>query len=157
MPRPAEGAAAPAFALPTQPDGAVVSLESLRGKTVVLYFYPKDDTPGCTTESCGFRDLKGDFEAAGATILGISRDSVSSHEKFAQKFGLNFPLLADEAGEVCEAYGVWVEKVNYGKTYMGIERTTFVIGPDGNIAKVFPKVKVDGHVDKVLEAVKALG
>lgn len=156
MSRPEVGTPAPAFSLPTQTEGETISLEGLRGKPVVLYFYPKDDTPGCTTESCAFRDLKSDFDAAGATILGISRDDSDSHAKFAKKFELNFPLLADVDGSICEAYGVWVEKNNYGKKYMGIDRTTFVIDSEGKIAKVFPKVKVEGHVDKVLEAVRAL-
>jgi thioredoxin-dependent peroxiredoxin len=107
-------------------------------------------------ESCAFRDLNAEFAAAGATILGISRDSAKSHAKFAEKFGLNFPLLADTEGATCEAYGVLVEKMNYGKTYIGIDRTTFVIDGAGNIAQVFPKVKVEGHADQVLEAIKAL-
>ena len=150
MSRPTEGQDAPDFAI----DGT--SLAALRGKPVVLYFYPKDDTPGCTTQACSFRDLKGEYAAAGAVILGVSKDDEGSHGKFTKKFGLNFPLLADINGALCEAYGVWVEKTNYGKTYMGIERTTFVIDAEGKIAKVFPRVKVDGHGEKVLEAVRAL-
>ena len=150
MSRPTEGQDAPDFAI----DGT--SLAALRGKPVVLYFYPKDDTPGCTTQACSFRDLKGEYDAAGAVILGVSKDDKGSHGKFTQKFSLNFPLLADTDGALCEAYGVWVEKNNYGKKYMGIERTTFVIDAEGKIAKVFPRVKVDGHGEKVLEAVRAL-
>lgn len=150
MSRPTEGQEAPDFNL----DG--VSLAALRGKPVVLYFYPKDDTPGCTTQACSFRDLKGEYDAAGAVILGVSKDDTDSHGKFTTKFGLNFPLLADIDGALCEAYGVWVEKMNYGKKYMGIERTTFVIDAEGKIAKVFPRVKVDGHGEKVLAAVRAL-
>ena len=150
MSRPTEGQDAPDFDI----DGT--SLAALRGKPVVLYFYPKDDTPGCTTQACSFRDLKGEYDVAGAVILGVSKDDSDSHGKFVQKFGLNFPLLADTDGKLCEAYGVWVEKTNYGKTYMGIERTTFVIDAEGRIAKVFPRVKVEGHGEKVLEAVRAL-
>ena len=158
MPRPEIGAVAPDFTAATQTEGETLALSSFAGKqAVVLYFYPKDDTPGCTTESCGFRDLRQAFEEAGAAIVGVSRDSVASHGKFVTKYGLNFPLVSDVDGSICEAYGVWVEKSNYGKKYMGIERTTFVIAKDGTVAAVFPKVKVDGHVDKVLDAVKALG
>ncbi len=157
MARPEVGQPAPAFSAATQDENVVVALADFAGKqAVVLYFYPKDDTPGCTTESCGFRDLAEEFAAAGAAILGVSRDSSSSHAKFVSKYGLNFPLLSDADGSLCEAYGVWVEKSNYGKKYMGVERTTFVIGKDGVVAAVFPKVKVEGHVGKVLEAVKAL-
>ena len=155
MSRPTDGQDAPDFTLPSA-SGEAVTLSALRGKPVVLYFYPKDDTPGCTTQACSFRDLKSEFDAAGAVILGVSKDSVDSHGKFTGKFGLNFPLLADTNGSVCVDYGVWVEKTNYGKTYMGIERTTFLIDAEGKIAKVFPKVKVDGHGEKLLEAVRAL-
>lgn len=150
-----EGSPAPDFALPTH-DGSTVRLSDYRGKTVVLYFYPKDDTPGCTTEACSFRDHWQVIEAAGAVVLGVSPDSPRSHERFAGKYGLPFPLLADEDHAVAELYGVWTEKTNYGKKYMGIERSTFVIGPDGVVRKVFRKVKVAGHVEQVLEAVKAL-
>ena len=157
MARPEVGDTAPAFSAATQDEGVVVSLSDYAGKqAVVLYFYPKDDTPGCTTESCGFRDLTAEFAAAGAAIVGVSRDSSQSHARFVSKYGLGFPLLSDVDGAICEAYGVWVEKSNYGKKYMGIERTTFVIDAAGKVAAVFPKVKVDGHVGKVLEAVKAL-
>lgn len=134
-----------------------IDISHYRGKSkVVLYFYPKDDTPGCTTQACSFRDLLPDFEAAGSVILGISPDTVESHHKFAEKHRLPFPLLADPEHAFAEAFGVWKEKVNYGKTYMGIERTTFVIDTSGKIAKVYPKVKVDLHGEKVLEFVKSL-
>jgi peroxiredoxin Q/BCP len=147
------GDAAPDFALPNQ-DGETIRLSDQRGKVVVLYFYPKDDTPGCTKEACAFRDLRGAFAEAGAEIFGVSRDSVKSHRKFADKYGLPFSLLADETGEVCRAYGVIKEKSMFGKTALGIERTTFVIDADGRIFRVFPKVKVDGHAEAVLAAVK---
>jgi peroxiredoxin Q/BCP len=155
--RPIAGQPAPEFTLPTQVGETPVALADFRGKrAVVLYFYPKDDTPGCTTESCAFRDLAAEFADAGAVILGISRDDVASHQKFAQKFGLTFPLLSDEDGSVCADYGVWVEKNNYGKKYMGIERTTFAIDRNGAIAKVWPRVKVENHADEVLAFVKTL-
>ena len=150
MSRPTEGQDAPDFTV------GDVSLSALRGKPVVLYFYPKDDTPGCTTQACSFRDLKGEYDAAGAVILGVSKDDSDSHGKFTAKFGLNFPLLADTDGALCEAYGVWVEKTNYGKTYLGLERTTFLIDAEGKVAKIFPRVRVEGHIQKVLDAVKAL-
>jgi len=149
------GDAAPAFDLPDGAGGRV-SLASLKGKPVVLYFYPKDDTPGCTREACDFRDLKAEFAKAGAAILGVSPDAPASHEKFAGKFSLSFPLLSDADHQVAEAYGVWGEKTNYGRTYMGITRATFLIDGQGGIAKAWPKVKVDGHADAVLEAVRAL-
>jgi len=153
------GSPAPEFRVPavTRQGEHEIALSDYRGKSVVLYFYPKDDTPGCTTEACSFRDQLQDFEAVGGVILGISPDDPKSHAKFAEKFALPFPLLADPDHAVAEAYGVWKERTNYGKTYMGIERTTFVIDKDGNIAKVFPKVKVDQHSEKVLEFVKTLG
>ncbi len=155
--RPTEGQDAPAFSLPTQTSAAPIALLDYRDKKiVVLYFYPKDDTPGCTTESCHFRDLAADYEQAGAVILGISLDDVDSHRAFADKHRLPFPLLADTDNAVSTAYGVYKEKNFYGKKSMGIERTTFVIGKDGKIAKVFPRVKVDGHGDAVLEFVKGL-
>ena len=150
---------APDFRLPavTRQGETEISLQDYRGKSsVVLYFYPKDDTPGCTAESCAFRDLLPEFEAAGSTILGISPDDQISHHKFAEKHALPFPLLADPDHAVCEAYGAWKEKKNYGKTYMGIERTTFVIDREGLIAKIYPRVKVDSHASKVLEFVKTL-
>ena len=150
---------APDFRLPaiTRQGETALSLADFLGKSsVVLYFYPKDDTPGCTTEACAFRDLLPDFEAAGSTILGISPDDQASHVKFAEKHALPFPLLADADHAVAEAYGVWKEKKNYGKTYMGIDRTTFVIGRDGKIAKIYPRVKVEDHAAKVLEFVRTL-
>lgn len=148
------GSPAPDFTLPADGGGSV-TLSALRGKKVILYFYPKDDTPGCTAEACAFRDMLPDFSGSGATVLGISKDSAASHDKFKQKYGLNFTLVSDPEGKVCEAYGVWVEKKNYGKTYMGIERSTFLIDEKGVVQKVWRKVKVDGHVQKVLEAAKA--
>lgn len=150
-----EGDAAPDFSLPT--DGAgTVRLSELKGKPVVLYFYPKDDTPGCTKEACGFRDSLPDFTGVGATVIGISKDTVAKHDKFKAKYNLTFPLASDEAGAVCEAYGTWVEKNMYGRKYMGIERATFLIDGDGRLAKIWRKVKVPGHVDEVLAAVKSL-
>ncbi|WDL97966.1 thioredoxin-dependent thiol peroxidase [Alicyclobacillus sp. ALC3] len=149
------GQMAPLFTLPDQ-SGQEVSLESLRGQVVVLYFYPKDDTPGCTKEACSFRDLNRELKDAGAVVFGVSKDSVKSHVKFAQKYELNFPLLADEDASVCEAYGVIQDKNMYGRVTRGIVRTTFVIGQDGRVAKVYPKVKVDGHADAVLADVRAL-
>lgn len=131
--------------------GKKVSLGELAQKnTLVLYFYPKDDTPGCTTEALGFRDKYSEFEKRGVKIIGVSRDGVESHCKFMSKHSLNFPLLVDESGEICEAFGVWVEKKMYGKTYMGIERTTFIVD-GGKIVKVFPKVKVKNHAEEILE------
>ena len=152
------GAKAPEFSLPavTREGDTTIALADYAGKVVVLYFYPKDDTPGCTTEACSFRDLLPEFEAIGGVILGVSPDDPKSHAKFAQKFALPFPLLADPDHAVAESYGVWVEKKNYGKTYMGIDRSTFIIDKSGTIAKVFRKVKVDQHVEKVLEAVKTV-
>ena len=151
------GQPAPAFTLPTQADDAPISLADFQGKqSVVLYFYPKDDTPGCTTESCAFRDLGKEFSEAGAAVLGISLDDVDSHKKFAEKFTLGFPLLSDTDHAVSEAYGVYKEKNNYGKKYMGIERTTFVIDSAGNIAKVYSRVKVDQHAEEVLTFVRSL-
>ena len=146
-----EGKSAPDFAL-TSDSGEEVKLSDLRGKPVVVYFYPRDDTPGCTTQACGIRDSWGAFEERGAVVLGISPDSESSHVKFKEKYGLPFTLLADPGHEVAEQYGVWVEKQNYGKTYWGIERSTFVIDADGNVAKVMRKVKPDTHADDVLAA-----
>lgn len=154
--RPTEGEPAPAFSLPSQTSETPASLSDFAGKIVVLYFYPADDTPGCTTESCEFRDLAAEYAASGAVILGISPDDVASHSKFATKYQLPFPLLADTDHAVAESYGVWKEKNNYGRKYMGIERTTFVIGKDGKIAKVFGRVRVDGHGDAVLNFVKGL-
>lgn len=145
------GDPAPAFTLPAT-DGTPVTLSAYRGKSVVLYFYPRDDTPGCTREACGFRDTLSRFTKANAVILGISRDSVASHQRFTEKFTLPFPLLSDPDAAVCKAYGVYKQKSLYGKTFWGIERTTFVINAKGRIAAVFPRVKVDGHIDTVLES-----
>ncbi|NOD91823.1 redoxin domain-containing protein [Ruegeria sp. HKCCD4884] len=146
---------APDFTLPRD-GGGEVTLSALRGGTVVLFFYPRDDTPGCTKESIGFSEQLQAFADAGAHVFGISRDSVAKHDKFVAKHGLTTPLLSDENSTVCENYGVWVEKNMYGRKSMGIERSTFVIDAEGRIAKVWRKVKVPGHVDEVLEAVKAL-
>ena len=149
-----EGKKAPAFSLDST-EGRKLSLKDFAGRKVVLYFYPKDDTPGCTTEACNFRDAFEGYRKAGAIVLGVSPDDVGSHEKFRSKYSLPFTLLADPEHEVAEAYGVWKEKSMYGKKYMGVERTTFVIDSAGNVAKVFPKVKVDGHSDEVLAVVHA--
>ena len=148
---PSEGDPAPDFALPSD-DGRTIALNDLRGKKVVLYFYPNDDTPGCTKEACSFRDNLARVTSKGAVVLGVSRDTLSSHGKFRDKYHLNFPLLADVDGRVTEAYGVWKEKSNYGRTYWGIERTTFLLDEKGVIARVWPKVKVEGHTDEVLAA-----
>ena len=134
--------------------GRKVKLSDYKGKKVVLYFYPKDDTPGCTKEACNFRDGLKDLTKEGAVVLGVSTDDVKSHQKFKEKFKLNFPLLADTDKKIVEAYGVWKEKSMYGRTYMGIERTTFIIGKDGKISHIFPKVKVDEHYDEVMEALE---
>jgi thioredoxin-dependent peroxiredoxin len=146
-----EGKPAPAFTLPSDA-GEEVSLESLRGKPVVLYFYPKDDTPGCTAQARGIRDAWGEFERSGAVVLGVSPDDATSHTKFREKYELPFTLLADEDHAVSEAYGVWVEKSFAGKKYMGVERSTFVIGADGTLEKVMRRVKPDTHADEVLAA-----
>ncbi|HYB28331.1 MAG TPA: thioredoxin-dependent thiol peroxidase [Solirubrobacteraceae bacterium] len=146
------GATAPDFTLPDQ-HGDPVKLSDLRGQTVVLYFYPKADTPGCTTQACGVRDHRADYDRSGTVVLGVSPDPVKPIAKFDEKYGLGFPLLSDEDHSVAEAYGVWVEKHRYGRTYMGNERTTFVIGPDGTIKDVFRNVKPDQHDDLVLGAV----
>jgi peroxiredoxin Q/BCP len=149
------GDKAPDFTLPTDGGGSI-SLKELKGKTVVLYFYPRDNTPGCTAEACAFRDSRPDFSKVEAEVVGISRDSVASHDKFKKKFKLPFPLASDEDGNVTEAYGVWVEKSMYGKKYMAIERATFLIDGKGVILDIWRKVKVDGHTDEVLKAAKAL-
>jgi thioredoxin-dependent peroxiredoxin len=149
---PEPGDQAPDFTLPDQ-NGNQVSLSGLRGQTVVLYFYPKADTPGCTAQACGVRDHRSDYERAGAVVLGVSPDPVKRITAFDQKYGLGFPLLADEDHSVAEAYGVWVEKSMYGRTYMGMERSTFVIGPDGVVQEVFRKVKPAEHDELVLSAV----
>lgn len=150
-----EGKPAPDFTLLDQ-DGRDVSLKTLKGKPVVLYFYPRDATPGCTTEACDFRDARAEYESADAVVLGVSPDTAASHKKFAEKFELPFTLLADPEKEVCQAYGVWKEKNMYGKTSMGVERTTIVIDADGVVRRVFPRVKVAGHVAQVMEALKSL-
>ena len=152
---PAVGAPAPAFSLPSD-QGGTVTLASLRGKPVVLYFYPKDDTSGCTTQACEFRDRWQDVQSRGAVVLGVSPDGLRSHEKFRRKFQLPFPLLADEDHAVAEAYGVWGEKSMFGHRYQGILRTTFIIAADGTIARVFHKVKPDGHAAEVLAALDDL-
>ena len=149
------GKKAPTFSLKDQ-NGKTVKLAEFAGKNVVLYFYPKDNTPGCTTEACDFRDQHVKLEKAGAVVLGVSPDAEATHLKFAGKFGLPFTLLADTEHAVAEKYGSWGEKSLYGRKFMGIIRSTFLIGGDGKVAKVWPKVKVAGHVDEVLEAVKSL-
>jgi thioredoxin-dependent peroxiredoxin len=151
-----QGQPAPDFTLQDQ-EGKSVTLSALQGSPVVLYFYPKDDTPGCTTEACAFRDAEADYQAAGAKVLGVSPDNVKSHARFAAKHQLPFPLLADTETKVCELFGVWKEKSMYGRTYMGVERTTVLIDAKGIVRKVFPKVKVPGHSEAVLEALKMLG
>lgn len=150
-----EGKAAPAFTLASA-EGEKVSLASLKGKSVVIYFYPKDDTPGCTLEAQAFNQALPRLAKLGAAVVGISADSGESHCKFRDKYGLKFPLLSDPDRKVIEKYGAWGEKNNYGKKSMGIIRSTVIVGPDGKVKKVFPKVKVDGHVDKVLETLQAL-
>jgi peroxiredoxin Q/BCP len=146
-----EGQPAPDFEL-TSDSGETVKLSALRGKPVVLYFYPKDDTPGCTAQACGIRDAYGEFEQAGAVVLGVTPDSESSHVKFKEKYGLPFALLADADHAVAELYGVWGEKTFAGKSYLGVNRSTFVIGADGNVAKVMHDVKPASHADDVLAA-----
>ena len=143
------GAKAPEFSVETTL--GTKQLSSYRGKHLVLYFYPKDDTPGCTNEAKDFSDLADDFEAANAAILGISRDSLTRHQKFAKKHGLQIELGSDESGSFCEAYGVWVEKNLYGRTYMGIARSTFLIDPKGILTRIWPKVRVKGHAQDVLD------
>ncbi|MCU0960357.1 MAG: thioredoxin-dependent thiol peroxidase [Pirellulaceae bacterium] len=152
---PQVGKAAPAFTL-TADDGTKVRLADLKGKPVVLYFYPRDDTPGCTTEACAFRDRKAEIAKLGAHVLGVSPDTVESHVKFRDKFQLNFPLLADPDHVVAEKYGAWREKNMYGKTTLGIQRSTFLIDAQGKIARVWPKVKVEGHDQEVIDALQEL-
>jgi peroxiredoxin Q/BCP len=151
----AEGDAAPDFTLPDQNDDEV-TLSGLRSETVVLYFYPRVNTPGCTTQACGVRDRGADYAAAGARVIGISPDEVAAIDKFAGKYDLDFTLLADADHAVADAYGTWVEKSMYGKKYMGVARATFIIGPDGKVAKVFPKVSPKQHDDLVLKALGEL-
>ena len=148
------GQPAPDFTAAT--DRGSLTLSSFRGKNLIVYFYPKDDTPGCTREACAFQEAEADFSGADAVVIGVSKDSAASHGKFRDKYKLGFPLVSDSDGKICEAFGVWVEKMNYGKTYMGIERSTFLIDKQGVVRKVWRKVKVDGHAAKVLEAVRAL-
>ena len=149
------GDKAPNFKMPTD-GGGEVSLKGLKGRKVVLYFYPKDDTPGCTKEACGFRDALPDFSKIDAEIIGVSKDSVAKHDKFKAKFELPFMLASDEDGSVCEAYGTWVEKSMYGRKYMGIDRATFLIDESGVVRGEWRKVKVPGHVDTVLKAAQDL-
>ncbi len=148
------GKKAPDFTMPTD-HGGFISLKGLRGKKVVLYFYPKDDTPGCTVEACAFRDGLPKFNTAKAVIIGVSKDSVASHQKFSTKYKLNFPLASDDSG-VCEAYGVWKEKNMYGRKYMGIERSTFIIDADGVVRAEWRKVSVPGHADEVTKTLQML-
>jgi peroxiredoxin Q/BCP len=150
------GTQAPDFTLPDQ-DGETVKLSDLRGRKVVLYFYPTADTPGCTTQACGIRDRADEYEAAGATVLGVSPDPVADVKKFHGKQSLNFTLLADEDHAVCDTYGVWAEKSMYGRTYWGAQRATFIIDPEGTVATVFPKVSPKTHDDVVLKALDELG
>jgi peroxiredoxin Q/BCP len=155
MNMPELGKKAPAFTMPTD-GGGKISLKDLKGQKVVLYFYPKDDTPGCTKEACGFRDALPDFTKVDAVIIGVSKDTVAKHDKFKDKYDLPFTLASDEDGKVCEAYGTWVEKNMYGRKYMGIERSTFLIDEQGVLRGEWRKVKVKGHVEEVLEAAQAL-
>lgn len=152
---PQTGDKAPDFTLPRD-GGGTVTLSDLQGSPVVLFFYPRDNTPGCTTESKGFSEHRAAFDAAGVQVFGVSKDSLASHDKFVAKHDLTVPLLSDENSTMCEDYGVWKEKKMYGKTFMGIERTTVLIGADGTVLRRWDKVKVPGHVEDVLEAVKAL-
>lgn len=147
--------AAPPFSLPDQ-TGTVRTLAEFAGRWLVVYFYPKDDTPGCTKEACSFRDVYGELESAGVSVVGISKDSVKSHAKFAEKYHLNFPLLADESTEVMQAYGAWGEKKFMGKTYTGTKRMTFLVDPAGQIDKEYPDVTPDGHGEQILADVAAL-
>ena len=150
-----EGKKAPDFTAATD-GGGKLKLSDLKGKTVILYFYPKDDTTGCTKEACGFRDSLPDFSKAKATVIGVSKDSVERHDKFKAKYELPFTLVSDADGKICAAYGTWIEKSLYGRKYMGIDRATFLIDKTGTVRKVWRKVKVPGHVEAVLEAAKGL-
>ena len=154
MSRPNPGDKAPAFEMASD-EGSRVSNQTLAGERYVLYFYPKDDTPGCTTQACGLRDGWDRMRATGVTLFGVSPDSVKSHVRFREKYALPYPLLADEGHAVAEAFGVWIEKSRYGRTYFGNERTTFVIGPEGRVEHVLPKVKPDEHLDQLLEVLGA--
>ena len=153
---PVVGQLAPDFALQSDTNGTV-SLSRYVGKNVVLYFYPKDDTPGCTREACSFQENKSKLINSDAIVIGVSPDTVESHKKFRSKYGLDFVLVADENRELCQAYGVWVEKNNYGKKYMGVQRATFLIDRHGRVAYVWPKVSVDGHTEEVLHELSRLG
>ncbi len=155
MSGPSEGDPAPSFELPADGGGQISSAE-LAGKPYVIYFYPKDDTPGCTKEAIGFSCVYDQFRSAGVEVIGVSKDSVASHDKFKRKHELVFPLASDSSGETVEAFGAWVEKSMYGKKYMGIDRATFLVGPDGKVARAWRGVKVPGHVEEVLEAAKSL-
>ena len=151
---PQPGDAAPAFDMPRDGGGRVSSAD-LKGKWVVLYFYPKDDTSGCTKEALAFTALADDFAAVGAVVVGVSKDSVAKHDRFRDKHGLSVILASDEDGAVCDAYGTWVEKSMYGKTYMGIERATYLVAPDGTVARAWRTVKVPGHAEAVLDTIRA--
>ena len=151
-----EGQKAPDFDLPGDNNGRL-RLGDFAGRSLVLYFYPKDDTPGCTREAAGFAEVYDQFRSAGVEVIGVSKDDAASHDRFKAKYGLPFPLASDESGTVIEAYGCWVEKSRYGRTYMGTDRSTFLIGADGTLRRVWRDVKVPGHVEEVLEAARALG
>ncbi len=153
---PKVGDVAPEFRLQSS-DGQTVSLRDYRGKNVVLYFYPKDDTPGCTAEACAFRDRNGELTDAGAIVLGVSTDSLESHEQFKDKYSLNFPLLSDPTADISKMYGVWKEKNLYGRRSWGVARTTYLIGPDGRVRKVYKKVDTKTHGDDVLNDLRAMG
>ena len=146
---------APDFNMPTDSEGTV-ALSDYKGQWLVLYFYPKDDTSGCTKQACGFSENLQAFNKVDCAVIGVSKDSVAKHDKFKAKYGLQFPLASDETGDICERYGVWKEKSMYGKTYMGIERTSFLIDGDGIIRKIWNKVKVDGHIEDILSAIREL-
>ena len=149
------GNKAPEFSAPTDGGGSV-SLSDFKGRTLILYFYPKDDTSGCTKQACGFSDELQNFNKLNCAVVGVSKDSVAKHDKFKEKYNLTFPLASDENGTMCETYGVWAEKSMYGKKYMGIERTTFLIDGEGVIRKIWHKVKVPGHIDEVLACVREM-
>lgn len=148
-----EGNTAPQFSLPDD-QNHILTMDDFKGKKLILYFYPKDDTPGCTTQACDVRDNFQQLSKLNVAVVGVSKDSVASHQKFKAKYDLNFPLLSDEQGQLCEAYGVWKEKKNYGKTYMGIERSTFLIDENGVVKKVWRGVKASGHIDELLTALQ---
>ena len=149
------GDTAPDFTLPADGD-TTISLRDYKGQKLVLYFYPKDDTPGCTKESCGFNEILQELKSLNTAVIGVSKCSVAKHDKFKAKYGLNFPLISDEESDMCERYGTWVEKSMYGKKYMGIQRATFLIDETGKITAIWPKVKVTGHVEDVRNTIKGL-